>query len=335
VQSVSEQLDFRQLGLTSKQSILVDKIIKKYERQLHKLGVEQPNHSNYKFPIRESITENSVKLVNDTLRYKFPFDNRIILAVKEFKREAQGTVEWNGAERSWVIALTEYNLNWIVSFASANNAVIDPGVMELYNQILEAEKVPFSITLRVKDGTCYIENGPSSMVEYLENNVGFNNILALVDSAGICGYSIDNNIKEMITAEYGPAFIHFCKDRNIDFDPLKEGKDAIKKVISWAKEVNRFPICVVNPFPTTEDLNIYKEIFGEDEIQIVGNKLSIGIDPNAKLVYSNRVLTEWEGRLPLLITYANLHHGGNKRKFLNKAEKVVYYCSTLPRTYNE
>jgi len=79
----------------------------------------------------------------------------------------------------------------------------------------------------------------------------------------------------------------------------------------------------------------YKKFFEEDEIKVITLKDNIDFsslsDDKIKLIYSNRIITDWKGRMPLLVTYANLMHGSTKKEFLSKAEKVVYYCATLPR----
>lgn len=335
VESVSTQTIDRHIALSTKQANLALQLIKKYERQLRSMSVQQPDHNNYRMPLRDVVHVNRLSLENNHLYFRFTFNNSMILDIKNFLKEAQGEVKWNKDAKAWVFALTEYNVSWAVAYAKAKKIPVDSTVMELFDLIVETEKVPYAIELRLNDkGTLYIENAADSLNEYIEKHIGFNNIYALVDSAGALGYTVSKEISEVIESEHSKVFMKLCANKNIDLDAVKESM-SLDDIIEWAVKVDRLPICVYNPNFLKPDISVYQKYFEDSEIQVITMKdagqNSVEVKPTTKIVYTNKILDAWEGRMPLLVSYANLMHGITKKTFMGKAEKVVYYCASLPR----
>jgi hypothetical protein len=332
ITSVSEQIT-NTVAMSDRQAVLAYRLIEKYARQLSKLGVDQPNHKHHRLGVRQ-LDRSSKAYINadNVICLKFPFDERIITAIKNEAKTSQGSIQWEPTFKEWQFALTEYNLSWVYAFASCNKIAIDASVEELFKLIEECEQTPYKIELQVDGNECKITNIPQSMHDYITQYIGFDDLYALVDNAGVLGYTIDQNIYDTLKTQHGSLFLNLCSKRHINHMP---GED-IKLVLDWAKVVNRYPICVFNPNFTKSAVEIFKQHFDEDEIQIIDMKTNtdhepVVLAPKTKIVYTNRVLPNWEGRIPLLITFANLMHGATKRSFLDKADKVVYYCATLPR----
>lgn len=334
VTSVSEQI---QAGtpMTDRQAALAEKIIANYARQLRKLNVDQPDHKHYKLGQRAVDRSSSLTLRDNMLYLRFPFHEGMIASVKDFIKYAQGKVAWSKDDKAWVFGLSEYNLSWVVAYAQSAKIHIDNNVQELFDLILECEKTPFSIELRINEkNEFYIENAPESLQEYVAQHVGFDNIYALVDSSGALGYTVSREILDVMAAEHNDVFMKLCAGKAIDLTP-SQNKYKMSEVIEWAIAVDRLPIVVYNPNFLTPDLEEYKKYFKDGEIQVISMRDSvtepITVDSTVKIVYTNKVLNTWQGRLPLLVTYANLMHSPQKKGFLNLAEKVVYYCEPLPK----
>ena len=322
-------------AMTDRQAALAERLIVKYEKQLRKLGVEQPGHKNYKHGIRTVDRSSSVTLHGDLMFLKFPFNEAMINSVKEFIKYAQGRVFWSKPDKAWCFGVTEYNVSWLVAYAQAAKIHVDAEVQELFDLIIEAEQQPpYAIELRLKDSKFYIENAPESLQEYIEQHIGFDNIYALVDGSGTLGYTVSKEITDAMSVDHNEVFMSLCSAKTIDLSPLKN-KYSISEVIEWAMAVDRLPIVVYNPNFLTPDLEEYLKYFEEDEIQIITLKnVANGVAPvdyTKSVVYTNKVLDTWEGRMPLLISYANLMHSTQKKNFMNMAEKIVYYCEPLPK----
>jgi len=332
VSSVAAQTLETQVAMSTKQASLSERLIEKYARQLRNKGIEQPNHKNYRLGVRVIDHSSIVGKIDDLIYFKFPFNEKMIADVKKFAKESQGKVVWNRERRSWDVAITEYNVNWIVCYAMSQNIPISPEVMDLYNLILVAEKTPYVIELCMNDNKeFYISNIPASMKEYIEQYIGFDNIYSLVDNAGILGYTISKEIFDIMRSQHSDNFIKLCASRTIDAVPERGTDCTISDILEWAIIVNRLPIYVYNANFWKPDLSEYKKYFKEEEIQVIGLKDTDKVDSSAKVVYTNKIPAEINDHMPLLITYANLFYG-SKKAFLEKAAKVVYYCEKLPRT---
>jgi hypothetical protein len=333
ITSVSEQIN-NSVALSDRQAGLTYKIIEKYERQLHKHGVDIPNHRNHRLGIRV-VNRVSSAYIGDgnMICLKFPYSEQMINTIKACGKDSQGVVKWTPENKEWQFALTEYNLSWVHAFATSHKMTIDASVQELFDLMTECEQTPFAIELRVDSNGATITNIPTSMREWIDTNIGFGDLYKLVDYAGVLGYTIDKEITSQFELAHGKDFVELCAGREIN----RLASASIDEVMEWAKIVNRFPICVFNPNFTKINTASYAKHFDMSEIKIIDMKEKISdsepfvLDPKIKLVYTNKVLPNWEGRMPLLITYANLMHGATKRSFMGKAEKVVYHCETLPR----
>lgn len=337
IASVAEQIESG-IALSDRQSALALKLIIKYERQLNKFGVEQPSAlTPHRLGVRVVSREAVLTLHDDgTVRFKFPFNEALIKDIKEFAKTAQGKVDWNPVLKSWMFGCTEWNVNYAYALAKTYGIQIDVSVQELFNLIIESEKQPFKIELYITDdGKPEITNAPLSMVEYLNDRNAFNNLYSLVDNAGMMGYTISPEITDTLTLEHGNTFMRLCANRIIEMDKALEHVD-IADVMRWAITVDRSPIFIFNPNFVNIKIEDYVGFFSVDEILIIDHKtreedFPTMIDPQYKLVYTTKILPNLMQRIPVLITYANLMHGANKRGFMDLADKIVYACAPLPR----
>jgi hypothetical protein len=333
ITSVSEQT-ITGIAMSDRQAVLAERLIAKYERQLSKHGIEQPNHQNYRHSLRTVNRDKLLSIENNKLNFKFPFNDKIILDIKEFAKSSQGSVLWNKESKAWEFAITEYNLNWVVTYATSNSITVSSQVTELFKQLLEVEQTPYSIELKINEqGKCEIENIPDSMFEYITEHLGFDDLYSLVDNSGVLSYTVNEEIVQILTEQHGDTFIKLCLNKSIDFNP---GDTTFKEVIAWAKEVNRLPMVIYNPnfVSTPGPIDQFSAFFAPEEIRVVSLKDSIDdftLDPNIKLVYTNRVISPYSVRLPLLVSFANLMHGKAKKQWLNQAEKIIFWCPPLPR----
>lgn len=334
VTSVADQI-LNNIGLTDRQATLVERLIKTYQRRLSQFGLEQPSHTSYKLPIRVVNRTTGLFIKGDKLHYKFPFNSFTIAKIKEFSKTSQGAVKWDRDNSAWTFALTEYNLSWVYTLATGGGQIsdvtIDPEVKELFDMIIAAEQEPYAIELTVNEQQqAVITNGPASLTEYIDQHVGMDDIYQLVDYSGALGYTVDAGIVDTMTQLHGSLFMSMCLSHAIDCTPANT---SIDDVLQWATIVKRFPIVVYNPNFAKHDSELFAKYFTADETQIIKD-LGTGpaeIDPTAKLIYTNKVLTNFNGPIPLLISYANLMHGASKKEFLQTASKVVYYCEKLPK----
>jgi hypothetical protein len=316
-------------ALTDKQANLLQHLIQKYERQLHKHGVDQPDHKNYKYGTREVNRASELDIVDDKLVFRFPYSAARIEAIREFAKISEGKVAWDHEARVWKFALTEFNLSWVYTMASSDpTTLISPLVSSLFNEIVEVESRPYAIELDMdEEGNPTITNAPESMLDYVAAQGATGDLLKLLDLSGELAYTINPDLRSALVEAYGETFVSFCSQHSIDQTSVG---NSLEPVIKWAIATNRLPIVVYNPNFAKHDKELFATYFAPQETQnIVSTSSAKQLDPSAKYVYTTKTVQDWPGKIPLLITYANLMHGASKKEFLSKAAKVCYFCEKL------
>jgi hypothetical protein len=130
--SIADQIHIN-VGLTEKQSILVERLLKKHSADINKIGffnldinllLEEPK---YRLARRILNTEKRVDIVdknnNKIIEVKFPFDKTSVELIKTYKNsysnpihpvnEYYPSIGWNPTTKSWDFDLNEHHIDWI------------------------------------------------------------------------------------------------------------------------------------------------------------------------------------------------------------------------------
>lgn len=321
------------LALTDRQAELTVKLIKKYRRQFASQGIDIGPIENpvYRFPPRNVEREKTVKLINNEIQVRFLYDRAMIDSLQEYRLHSHGKVHFTRDDKVWHLALTEGNIDWVVNWANDLSFQIDPKVKELYNSVEKVRDDPYEIKLMKGKDSYYILNAEQSLTDYVNSNLGgfaFANWLTLIDHASVLGYSIDDLVFCDPLIDLSPsmrsALEYMGTKRNSMIVPNPTMLDWI---FDYAELTNRYPICIHDPNLTITDLSRF------DEKDIVrfdknGKTATCDYDPyNVKLVYAQKIPQMWNYPIPLLITTFEMMFG-NQKKWVNLAEKMIYYTAT-------
>jgi len=318
-------------ALTDKQAELAVKLILKYRRQFAKLGIDVSpiEDPQYRIPPRKMDRTKTIWVADGKIHVKFPYDNVLIKDLQTFRESSQGRAHYDREAKIWYLALTEYNVNWIVPWGNTNDFEVDNGVREIFYQILECEQQPFEIKL-VQQGDGYIiTNAADSLVEYINNHAGgfaLDNLVKLIDHAGLCGYTIDDSIEvPSLALRYigGKHAIH-----------VEPSEDNLNMIFDYADITNRYPVCIYNPTLIDIDLSRFKE---EEIVRFDrnGKTKTSDYDPyGVKVVYAQKIPATWDFPVPLMVTTFEMMFGGRKMDWTRRAEKIIYYGATQIREYD-
>jgi len=326
-------------ALTEKQGELLCKILLKYRRQLAAKSIDVGPVENpvWRTPLRKMDYTQSLAIENDVIVLKFPYNTKLIESLREFKSSSQGRCYFDNDKKVWNIALTEFNLNWVHTWAKANNFQIDPEVDRLNNLVLDAESIPYAIELVYNSNELDITNCPDSLREYINEKLGgfdHSNLLKLVDAAGVLGYTVNRDLADALTEEYGPRFITLAENREIKINPQSMmADDDFYSVIEYAVKVERFPIVVFEPDLSGKMLKKLKDITGENEILEVKNGKIASLEPGHKFIYTIKPIANMN-RIPMLISSAGMIFGSTKSVMIQQAEKIVYVAADVYQTGN-
>ena len=302
--------------LTERQGELLAKIVLKYERQLasKQVDVDPVRNPEWRMPLRKMDYTRSLYITNDQLVLKFPFDDGLIESVRAFGKESQGVCKWNRETKLWEIALTEYNLSWLVAFAEVHKFVVDTVVQDLMLAIKETELSDYKIELAVTEDTLSISNCPTSLSKYITdtyNGFGLDNVLTLVDVSPILGYNVNEDLGQALIKEYGPRFYNLLTNRELKINPntLVQSSD-FENTLDYADALQRWPVVVYEPDLSGRMLKKLTDKYGPDYDQ-------------TRYIHTVKPVRNLE-RIPLLISSAGMVFGGDKQLMIQRAEKVVY-----------
>lgn len=320
--------------LTEKQGKLLCNILLKYQRQLSSKHIDVTPIENpvWRLPLRKMDYTHRLGLKDDKIIVKFPFNTKLIDQLRAFRAESQGASAFDQDEKVWKIALTEFNLNWLHTWAKHNNFEIDSEIESLNTMILQTEEIPYGIELQYGAEQLEITNCPNSLREYIEEYAGgfsHANLLPLVDTSGVLGFTVEDGLIDAIASEWGKGFGILSTNKEIRINPQSTTLgDDIASVLDYAVKVNRLPVVIYEPDMSGKLLERVKSLYPEEEIyQTKGKKKSEGLD-NAKFIYTTVTVRNME-RIPLLLTSAGMIYGGDKQIMTQRSEKIVYIAADV------
>lgn len=333
IPSLAEQTIGQAKGYTDKQARLAADLVLKYERQLAKLGIDVTpvRTPAYRHPIRQIDRSTRVWIENDVIKLRFPYEVTLIDTVRDAAKQSKGRFYFNRDSRYHEAALTEWNLNWIYSFAVQHKFDIDSSVKQLMDIVLAVEQTPYKIELQYDNDKLTITNAESSLTEYIQTHLGglaLENILTLCDYAPVLGYTIHKDIETDVIRNFGTRFWSLCANRNLKVDSTINA-NLVPELVEYAKLTNRFPIFVYEPDLSGRLLTEFNKFFAGNIINLDHKSKDNAIDDTTKIVYASRIPKQQFARIPIMVSSAGMMYGGDRQMWLQAAEKVVYFSKDV------
>jgi hypothetical protein len=328
VDSMANSTLWNSTALTDKQGELALKLVTKYRKQFANNGIDiSPVETTpkWRYALRVIDRQQRIWLADGNILVKFPYSQTRIEEMRQLKDTGQGRAVFDREAKVWQLGITEYNINFIVTWGNSNDFEVDLLVTDLFNQILACESQPYEIKLvRTADGYS-ITNAANSLKEYVAEHIG-DDFVKLIDHAGILGYSVDADLLEEASVKYGQALEYIGTKHTVQLEPRAE---LLEWLFDYAELTNRYPVCIWDPSMIGEiDLSRF------DEADIVrfdqnGKTKTSDYDPyHVKIVYAKKLPKTWDFPIPLLVSTQQMMYGGRKLDWINRAEKVVYFCNT-------
>lgn len=333
LESLADQTMNRNVAYTDRQAKLATDIVVKYERQLLKHGVDiTPVKVNPQFrtPIRVLDRSSQVWIEGDQIRLRFPYNPDIIELVRTQSKESSGAIKFDRDKKIWIADLTEPNVNWAYMFAQQNNFTVDPSLRSAMDLIFAAEQVNYRIELKAGTDTLSITNAAESLVDYVNEKLGgfgTDNLLKLVDSAPMLGYTAEQIIEDVVIQAYGPRFWSLCVNKELKVEATNNYAEQLNQIVEYARVTNRYPIFVYEPDQSNRLAMILIRQFTKEQIVNLDDHGEVTAD--TRLVYCTRVPKLAFNHIPLLLTSAGMIFGGDRQVWLQNAEKVVYFTKEV------
>lgn len=314
-------------ALTDRQAELSIKIVIKYRRQLNGLGIDIDPASvpPFRKPLRMMDRTCSCMLEDDHIAVKFPYNQNWINTVRDMLKESQGGARFDKQAKTWYFDLTEYNVNWIVTWAKSNSFTIDPALTEILERIIQEGAKTYTICLqRNTTGELEITNAESTLLDFLSSRgLDFtdDNLAVLADWGSVLGYSVDESIWQELEQRHGSDLVPFMRQRNYE---LNGDFGQIDRVIRYGQLVNRLPMVIYDP-SADNMMAHYRERLG-DRIHIQGN--SRVPEESAEFIYSHKVV-RYPETIPLLVSHVGIIAGAEKLLMIQNSQKIIYFNKRL------
>lgn len=326
-------------SLTDRQAALTVSLILKYRRQFAKAGIDvSPVETPiFRRPVRIVDRSRRLWIEDEMLVLRFPYERQLIDDITAYKKTSQGRATFLHDDKLWEFGITEGNVSWLCTWAGMNNIAVDSEVQTLFDAMLEIEKVPYEIKLIQTDDGFAITNAADSLIEYITEHVGFTNLNKLVDYAGVLGYTISDEVYNLV-ASNTPEVLLFGEKRQFQMTPTIDhfGMDTI---LDYAEAVCRYPICIYDPGMRSDLSNGFDfSRFADNEVvrfNHSGKTATSNYDiNNVKIIYANKIPANWNHPVPLLVSTVEMMYGGKRMLWLNSAAKIIFYCNTKLREMN-
>ena len=284
--------------------------------------------SDLRKPIRIVDRSKTVWIDDSEILVKFTFEQKLIEYIRDNAKESQGRIKFDKEQRLWRIALTEYNVNWVSTFAHTHSFIIDPALTKLMQMILDCESAGHAIELAIDGEHLTIRNAAVPLLEFLEqpnNQFSLDRLAELVDKSSPLGYTIHSDILKATVEQYGSSTTIMLQNREYSFKN-ENWNDLERRIYQYAQLTNRFPIVVFDP---QVNFSVWKSLVPADDVLDLtrGRELNIQ-NSTAKVILTNRAIKTMH-RIPLLVSCLGMFVGQDKRIMLDASEKVFYINDKL------
>lgn len=330
------------MGLTLRQSTLACKIILKYERQWSKMSVDVSPVKNpeYRLPIRPM--DYSKRLTWDAekncILVRFPFEESAVNEIREFSKTSQGSVVWNRDLKSWQSAVTEYNVNWLYTWAHRKEFDIDDQIVNWFKSIQQTESQIKPLTL-LRDTTdsekLYISQAPDSLIAYLQAQsceLTMDNILFVIDKCAELGVTVSNSVLSLARDKY-PEIPDIVWQLSLNREIKTADKNHQDLIFQYADQFKKWPMVIYEPDLSYHTLQWLLANRSVSHITDIQNQESLPWNPDTRYVYTTKPIKSLP-EIPLLLSKAGMHHGPEKLTMLERSCKIVYNAPEVYRKHS-
>lgn len=308
--NMASQTTWDNRAYTDRQAQLALRLIEKYRRQLTAKGVSVPADVStipMRMPIRIVNRERTVKVVNDAIEVRFPYDAKVLELINEHKRTGAGScnfIHQVESDKHWRLVITEANVNFIKGISETFSFELDEAFNNLFSEIERVERTEYKIELLEVDGQLVITNCPESMREWIDRNLSTQqqqDALVMMDTAVILGVEISPALKNTYASDLanfsdvGYIGMQLCFNRIVEVNHSVDLDD----VLAYARATNRLPVYIRAGGTTAVDKHDTNEV---------------------KYVSSNSNVPQ---RVPLLVSTTSLYIGTRRQMWPQVADKIL------------
>ena len=320
------------IPLTDRQALLAHKLVVKYRRQLASNGLDLGVHEDnavFRLPVRFVDRSRDIKLKDGAIYIRFPYDDALVNELKQSAKDTPGGLRFDVATKMWVATVTEPRLIWLQHLIGKYNFEPDDQIVELIEQVAQAQQLEFKIELIAGENGLEITNAESSLIDYINENLngfGLDNLVCLIDNSGILGYTVSSELKQYAELKFGSSVQNLLLNKHAHL-PLSR-PHALEDIVEYAELSHRWPIFVFENTSGGASEKIKQDllrVFDPDEILTVrAGQRKMPDVAGYRCVHLDHWSSSWDLQIPLLVTMTALMVGVKKIQIVQRSEKVVF-----------
>jgi hypothetical protein len=206
--------------ITTNQVALVDKLVDKYKRQLHKQGITSDQLASLKWESAivnsdPQFTEAYVTITNDTITFKSPFNKKFI---DNFRKVEHNTFAWIKDNKIYESPYSTEALKTLLTVANAHYPVVNycPVVSNLLNSVDKYSAKYWNPTL-IKCNDIYLIAGINERLDDAIKDMPLSNNPCSLSILASYGVSIDERIIDNDPLlEFASSFISEVDYKDVD-----------------------------------------------------------------------------------------------------------------------
>ena len=325
------------ISLTDRQALLAHKLVVKYRRQLAGQGLDLGVHEHnavFRLPVRMVDRTRSIKLQDGLIHIRFPYDDTLLNEIKQSAKNTPGRLQFEPDTKVWIGSVTEPRLVWLLHLVDKYDFQVDEPTALLIQQVFDCQQQGYRIELVVGSSGLEIVNAESSLIDYINENLGGfgqDNLLRLIDYSSILGYTVSPELVAQLNDNMRVQSLLTDRDVHI---PLSK-PNAIQDIVEYANISNRWPIFVFenDGRPTQRVDQELERVFRPEEILYVKvGQRKMPDTTGYRCVYLSHWNSSWNMRIPLLISMTALMVGVRRIQIVQRSEKVVFGTAVV---YNQ
>lgn len=320
------------IPLTDRQALLAHKLVVKYRRQLASNGLDLGVHEDnavFRLPVRFIDRSRDIKLKDNLIYIRFPYDDALVNELKQSAKDTPGGLRFDVATKMWVATVTEPRLIWLQHLVGKYNFEPDDQIVELIEQVTQAQQLEFKIELIAGENGLEITNAESSLIDYINENLngfGLDNLVRLIDNSSILGYTVSAELEQYAEFKFGSSVQNLLLNKAAHL-PLSK-PNALEDIVEYADVSHRWPVFVFENTSSVVSEQVEQEllrVFKPEEILYVkpGQRKMPDV-AGYRCVYLHHWSSSWDLKIPLLVTMTALMVGVKKIQIVQRSEKVVF-----------
>jgi hypothetical protein len=317
------------ISLTDRQALLAHKLVVKYRRQLASNGLDLGVHADnavFRLPVRMVDRTRGIKLQDGLIHIRFPYDDTLLNEIKQSAKNTPGRLQFEPDTKIWIGSVTEPRLIWLLHLVDKYDFQVDDPTAQLIQQVYDCQKQGFRIELVSGSNGLEIVNAESSLIDYVNENLGGfgqDNLVRLIDYSSVLGYTVSPELVNQLSCS--PRVQSLLTDRDVHI-PLSK-PNAIQDIVEYAGISDRWPVFVFenNGIPAEMLEQELAKVFRPEEILYVkAGQRKIPDTTGYRCVYLSHWNSNWDMRIPLLISMTALMVGVRRIQIVQRSEKVVF-----------